>query len=183
MHDSIKEFVVPSAKFPQIDDSATFAQAVLALEKAQRDYASGKCEQRILLVRGASGKIAGKLSPIDVVRGLEPDYDKIVDPHASGFVDSAYVIESMKDLALLWSSPLNDLCAKAQTLHIRDFLRAPEPSQRIGLDQTLNAAFHRFVLFRHDSLFVMDGQKLAGLLRFSDVYREIARRIKEICVS
>ncbi|MCK9240985.1 CBS domain-containing protein [Desulfocurvus sp.] len=182
MHDSVKSFLVPVAKFPQIDQSATFAEAVLALEKAQEEYASGKREQRILLVRGEGGRIAGKLSPIDVVRGLEPDYDKIVPAPASAFVSSTYVINTMKDLALLWSSPLADLCATARNLRIKDFLRAPEASQRIGIDDTLNAAFHRFVLFRHDSLFVMDGHKLVGMLRFSDVYREIVHRVKQTCI-
>jgi len=36
-------------------------------------------------------------------------------------------------------------------------------------------------MFKHDSLFVMDGKKLTGVLRFSDVYKEIGRRIKESC--
>jgi hypothetical protein len=27
----------------------------------------------------------------------------------------------------------------------------------------------------------MDGKKLVGLLRFSDIYKEISRRIKESC--
>ena len=49
------------------------------------------------------------------------------------------------------------------------------------LEESLNNAFHIFVMFRHDSLFVMDGNKLVGMLRFSDVYREIGRRIKETC--
>lgn len=181
MRDSVKALMVPIGKFPTIKDSATFSEAVVALEQAQQDYQTGKREQRILLVQDESGKIVGKLSPTDVIRGLEPDFDRIVNPKASSFISSGYVIDSMKDLARLWSTPLDDLCSTAKNVRIRDFLRKPAASQVVNIDDSLNSALHRFVLLRHDSLFVTDGNKLVGLLRFSDVYREIGRRIKEVC--
>jgi len=181
MHDSVRALMVPSGKFPTIRDTATFSEAVLALEQAQQDYQTGKCEQRILLVQDQSGKVVGKLSPTDVIRGLEPDFDRIVNPKASSFISSGYVIDAMKDLARLWSTPLDDLCATAKDVRVKDFLRKPAPSQVIGIDDTLNSALHRFVLLRHDSLFVTEGNRLVGLLRFSDVYREIGRRIKDVC--
>lgn len=181
MNGLVKDYTVPVDKFPRLSDSATFAEAVLALDKAQEEFASGKREQRIMLVFDNDNKIVGKLSPLDVVRGLEPDFDKLVDAQASSFISSGYVIDAMKDHALLWSTPLDDLCSSAGKIKVRDFIRKPSASQIIEAGETLNLAFHRFVLFRHDSLFVMDGQKLVGLLRFSDVYREIARRIKEVC--
>lgn len=181
MNGLVKDYTVPVDKFPRLSESATFAEAVLALDKAQEEFASGKREQRIMLVFDNANKIVGKLSPLDVVRGLEPDFDKLVDAQASSFVSSGYVIDSMKNQALLWSTPLDDLCSTAKNIKVKDFIRKPAPSQVIEAGETLNIAFHRFVLFRHDSLFVMDGQKLVGLLRFSDVYREIARRIKDVC--
>ncbi len=177
----VKDYTVPIGKFPMISETATFAGAVMALERAQEEFMSGKREQRILLVCDSENKIVGKLSPLDVVRGLEPDYDTIVDSQVSGFVNATYVIDSMKDQVLLWSKPLDDLCNTAKDVKIKDFIRKPGPTQIIGADETLNHAFHRFVLYRHDSLFVMENQKLVGLLRFSDVYKEIARRIKDVC--
>ncbi|WP_028587697.1 CBS domain-containing protein [Desulfocurvus vexinensis] len=181
MNGLVKDYTVPVDKFPRLSDSATFAEAVLALDKAQEEFASGKREQRIMLVFDNANKIVGKLSPLDVVRGLEPDFDKLVDAQASSFVSSGYVIDSMKSQALLWSTPLDDLCSTAKNIKVKDFIRKPSASQVIEAGETLNIAFHRFVLFRHDSLFVMDDHRLVGLLRFSDVYREIARRIKDVC--
>jgi hypothetical protein len=181
MNGLVKDYTVPVEKFPRISDSATFAEAVMALDKAQEEFASGKREQRIMLVADDANKIVGKLSPLDVVRGLEPDFDSLVDAQASSFVSSAYVIDAMKSQALLWSTPLDDLCNTAKSIKVKDFIRKPGPSQIIEAGETLNVAFHRFVLFRHDSLFVTDHQKLVGMLRFSDVYREIAHRIKTVC--
>ncbi len=181
MNGLVRDYIVPIGKFPMISESATFAGAVMALDRAQEEFMSGKREQRILLVCDSENKIVGKLSPLDVVRGLEPDYDKLVDANASSFVSTTYVIDSMKDQALLWSKPLDDLCISAKNIKIKDFIRRPAPSQIIKADESVNVAFHRFVTFRHDSLFVMEDLKLVGLIRFSDVYREIVRRIKEVC--
>ncbi len=181
MNITVKDFTAPIGKFPMISESATFAGAVMALERAQEEFMAGKREQRILLVCDSENKIVGKLSPVDVVRGLEPDFDKLVDPQASSFVSTAYVIESMKDQTLLWSKPLDDLCRLAKEVKIKDFLRKPAPSQVIDAGDSLNLAFHRFVLHRHDSLFVKENNKLIGLLRFSDVYKEIVRKIKDVC--
>lgn len=178
----VRDFMVPIAKFPRISDTATFSGAVMALERAQEEFQSGKREQRIMLVTDADNKVVGKLSPIDVVRGLEPDYDKLVDEQSSVYVEKFdYIIQPMKEQTTLWSKPLDDLCDKAKDIQVKDFIQPPKSSQIIDQDANLNSAFHRFVMFRHDSLFVMDGKKLTGLLRFSDVYREIGRRIKESC--
>lgn len=182
MNERVRDFMVPINKFPMISEAATFAGAVMALERAQEEYLSGKKEQRILLVQDEEGRIVGKLSPIDVVRGLEPDYDKLVDEQASSRVGNFdYVIQASKERAVLWAKPLDDLCTLAKDVLVKDFIRNPPRSQTIEIDEALNSAFHRFVMFKHDSLFVLEGEKLVGLLRFSDVYREIVRRIREVC--
>lgn len=180
--DKVKTFMVPVDKFPMISQEATFAEAVLALEKAQEEFAAGKREQRILLVVDQANRVAGKLTPIDVVRGLEPNYGKLVDTHASAYVGNfEYVIATMREQMQQLSAPWDDLCLKARNVRIKEFLRTPAPSQVVQAEDSLNEAMHRFILGGHDSLFVTDGEKLAGMIRFSDVYREILARIKGVC--
>ncbi len=182
MEDKVKTWMKPVNKFPMIPDSATLAAAVLALEKAQEDYTSGKRECRTLLVYDQNKKIVGKLTPIDVVRGLEPNYEKVMDPKTHAYVRNfQYVIDSMREQAVLWSKPLDDLCSVAKDVRVKDFILAPLPSQVVQAEDSLNTAFHHFVVARHDTLFVLDQQKLVGILRFSDVYREISRRLKDVC--
>lgn len=182
METSVKDLIVPIARFPRISDTATFSGAVMALERAQDEFLSGKREQRVMLVTDSDNKVVGKLSPLDVIRGLEPNYDKLVDEQMSVYVEKFdYVIQPMKEQTTMWSNPLDDLCARAKDVLVKDFILPLKSSQIIDQDANLNDAFHRFVMFRHDSLFVMDGRKLAGLLCFADVYREITRRIKESC--
>jgi len=183
--DYVKHYMVPTEKFPMIPDTATFGGAILALEQAQEDFAAGKREQRILLVHDKDHKIVGKLSPLDVIRGLEPDFLKIIDPALSSHDITKsydYVTHSMREkLVHLWTKPLDDLCAKAKDVRVKDFLRSPHPNQIVQAGDSLNEVFRRFALGRHDSLFVTDKQNLVGMIRFSDVYKEIVRRIKDVC--
>ncbi|MCW7753988.1 CBS domain-containing protein [Desulfobotulus sp. H1] len=183
MQQYVKDFMVPIEKFPVIQSSATFTEAVIALEKAQEAFLAGRQEQRILLVRDDAGKIVGKLTPIDIVRGLEPNFDKVVDKEAGAFVSNVnYVIESMKQHTQLWSKPIDDLCGRATDIRVRDFIKGTPRSQVVPADASLNDALHAFVIFGHDAVFAMDGAKVAGVLRFSDVYREIQRQIKTCAV-
>ncbi|MFH1349866.1 MAG: hypothetical protein ABII26_02920 [Pseudomonadota bacterium] len=39
--------------------------------------------------------------------------------------------------------------------------------------------FHLFVMNRHDALFVLEGDEIVGLLRFSYVYRKASGTMKE----
>ena len=179
---TVESLMVPVDKFPMISQDVTFSEAVLALDKAQEEFMAGKREQRILLVKDNENRIVGKLTPIDVIRGLEPNYGKLVDTHASAYVSNFdYVISSMREQMQHLSAPWDDLCAKAKDVRVKEFLRKPTPAQVVQVSDSLNEALHRFILGGHDSLFVTDGQKLVGVIRFSDVYREIQGRIKGVC--
>ncbi|GAB6057435.1 CBS domain-containing protein [Desulfonatronum parangueonense] len=179
---TVESLMVPVDKFPRISQDVTFSEAVLALDKALEEFMDGKREQRILLVYDNENRIVGKLTPIDVIRGLEPNYGKLVDTHASAYVSNfEYVIATMREQAQHLSAPWDDLCVKAKNVRVKEFLRKLTPAQVVQASDSLNEALHRFILGGHDSLFVTDGQKLVGVIRFSDVYREIQGKIKGVC--
>jgi predicted transcriptional regulator len=176
----VKELMRPVEEFPRISRQATFFEAVEALEKAQQEFSSGKAPQRILLVYDEAGKIVGKLSPMDVVKGLEPNYDKIDSLKTiSHYRLAPGTLESMKEHFRLWQRPLADLCTKAYRVKIESFIRMPTPDHMVKADDRMDNAFHLFVVGRHDSLFVREGEEIVGMIRFSDVYRKIAQTLRE----
>jgi len=175
---TIRELMSPVDQFPRISSQATFHEAVVALEKAQEEFRSGKTKQRILLVEDQGKTIVGKLSPMDVVRGLEPKYDKIDSLKDDIRFGLPQIVRSMKDDYRLWQDPLGDLCRKAGDIRIESMLNVPGPTQSVKIEDNINTAFHLFATARHDSLYVMDGERIVGLLRFSDVYAAICRVIK-----
>jgi len=176
----VRELMRRAEEFPRISNQATFMEAVDALEKAQQEFSSGKAPQRILLVYDEAGRIVGKLSPMDVVQGLEPNYDKIDSlKSVSHYRLAQSVLESMKEQFRLWQRPLAELCKKAYSLKIENFVKMPSPDHMVKADDKMDNAFHLFVVGRHDSLFVKDGEKIVGLIRFSDVYKKIAQTMRE----
>lgn len=175
----VSELMRPVSEFPKIFCEATFTQAVDALEKAQQDYASGKAPQRILLVYDDTQKIVGKLSPLDVVYGLEPNYDNIDSlKDLSYFRIPESVFENIKETFRLWQQPLSKLCTKAVEIKIKNCIRKPLPNHILDVNDSMDKAFHLFVVGRNDSLFVMEGKEIVGLIRFSDVYRKIAETLR-----
>ena len=176
----VRELMRPVEEFPRVSSHTTFHQAVEALEKAQRDFLSGKARQRILLVYDRQEKIVGKLSPMDLTKGLEPSYDRIEGLKSqSRYPLGEETLERMKEEFQLWHTPFSELCRKARDVKIENFIKMPSPDHIVKPDDRMSKAFHLFVVGRHDSLFVKDGERLAGLLRFSDVYDAIARTMRQ----
>lgn len=159
----VRALMRPIDEFPRISSQATFIEAVEALETADREFKSGKAPERILLVYDVTGNIVGKLSPMDVVQGLEPNYFNIDDLKATPYYQ----------LIRMWHRPLGELCEKAHSVKIHNFIKMPTPDHMVNVDDKMDNAFHLFVVNRHDSLFVKNGQDIVGLVRFSDVYKKI----------
>jgi hypothetical protein len=177
----VKELMLSISEFPCISSKTTFIDAVDALEKADEAFRAGKGSQRILLVYDTTGKIIGKISPMDVVQGLEPNYDKIdglkgLPRFSDSMLDG--MLESMREQLRLWQKPLGELCQKAYQIRIENFIKLPTPDHMVAVDDNMDTAFHLFVVGRHDSLFVKDGTEIVGLIRFSDVYRKIKETIR-----
>jgi Mg2+/Co2+ transporter CorC len=178
----VSDLMIPKERFARISCTATFYEALKALENAQKKYLSGESEQRILLVEDEGGKVMGKLSPIDLLRGLETNYHRMDTQKILSRFGLNYIWKSMQEDYNLWGDPFEDLCRKAVTLRIKDFIEAPPEGQCVSAHDTLVKCFHRFVMNRHDALFVVEGDNIVGLLRFSDVYRRASQVMNECAV-
>jgi len=176
----VRELMRPVEEFPRVSSRATLMEAVEALAEAEKEFLAGRAKQRILLVCDEDGKIMGKISPMDVVQGLEPNYEGIESlktlPH---YRLAPSLVESLKDELRVWERPFSELCRKAVAVKIKNFIKLPTPDHMVRADDSMDKAFHLFVVGRHDSLFVTEGEAIVGVIRFSDVYREIVHSMRE----
>lgn len=176
---TVRDLMVPTDRFPRISCRATLYEGLSALEDAQKKYLSGESGQRILLVEDEAGEVMGKLSPIDLLGGLETNYQRIDVEKSLTRFGLRYIWTSMQNDYNLWENPFKDLCRKAEKVKIKDFLKTPSEGQTVAPEDSLNKCFHLFVMNRHDALFVVEGGRIVGLLRFSDVYRKASETMKE----
>ncbi|SDB40639.1 hypothetical protein SAMN05660653_01954 [Desulfonatronum thiosulfatophilum] len=175
---TVRKLMRPVADFPRISSQAFFHEAMIALQKANEEFTAGRIRQRILLVEDRTSNILGKVTPMDVMRGLEPKYDKIDSLADDLRYGVPQVVRSMKEDLRLWQEPLDDLCRKAAEVKVESFMNTPEPNQAVGIDERMDNALHLFVATCHNSLFVMDGEAIVGLLRFSDVYSALTEVVQ-----
>lgn len=180
---TVEKLMISIEQFPRISEDETFGAAVGRLDQCRVDYKSGKSEQCILLVCDEKGRVTGKISPMDILRGLEPQYKQmgeVVGEHTLG-ASYDHMMRSLFDQATLWTKPLKELCSKARNVKIKDFIRHPTATQTLDVKDSLDQAVHRFVIGRHDSLFVTDGSQLRGMLLFSDLYAHMTKVMSESC--
>ena len=72
----VKELMVPLADYATVFEDATLGDAIDALEAAQAQFDQSKYRHRAVLVCDRkTNKVLGKISQMDVIRSLEPQYD------------------------------------------------------------------------------------------------------------
>lgn len=175
----VKDLMVPLDQYTSVSQDATLYEAVVALEAAQAEHAATGYPHRAVLVRDADAKVIGKLGQLDVLRSLEPRYSELSDlKHISGFGLSSEFMRSMMQKYELWEAPLSDLCRKAGSVRVGSLVSAPLEGEIIEDDATLNKAVHQMIMGHHQSLLVTSGKSIVGILRLTDVFREVTNRIK-----
>jgi CBS domain-containing protein len=175
----VKELMVALADYATVSQDATLYDAVLALEEAQKRYENefSPYLHRAILVYDENRKIVGKVSQLDILMALEPNY-RIVDLNKlSRFGYSLDYVQSFAKTGL-WDKALRDICRKAADLIVKDFMYSPSQGEYIREDASLDEAIHQMLLGRHNSLLVTRGQDIVGILRLTDVFAFVCKNIK-----
>jgi len=174
----VKELMVPLSGYAAVSQNASLADAVKALKLAQKEFDQTRDRHRAILVSDENKKIVGKLSQLDVIRSLEPKYVKFDDrKELSRFGFTKDYMDTMLKEYHLWEEPLDKICEKAAKIIVKTIMYAPTEGEYVKEDATLEEAIHQLVMGRHQSLLVTSGKDIVGILRLTDVFREIANRI------
>ena len=176
----VKDLMVPLAEYATVNEEASLHAAVLALEEAQKHFRQDRYKHRAILVLDKSKHVVGKLSQLDVLKGLEGGYKKMGDFKGishTGF--STEFIKSMVDKYDLWKKPLEDICRRSPHIKVKDIMYTPTEGEYVHQEATLDQALHQLVVGHHQSLLVTkDGKEIVGILRLTDVFQEVCEMIK-----
>ena len=175
---TVKDLMVPLSGYATVIEDATLGEAVEALKKAQKNVDESRDRHRAILITDKNNRIVGKLSQLDVIRALEPKYLKIDSPQSlSRFGFSQDYLKYTLREHHLWENTLDDICAKAAKLVVKNFMYTPTEGEFVEEKASLNEAIHQLVMGRHQSLLVTRGKDIVGILRLTDVFREISDKI------
>lgn len=67
----VKHLMVPLDEYATVDENETLNEAVLALEESQKRFRQDRYKHRAVLVFDKVHNIVGKVSHLDLIRGLE----------------------------------------------------------------------------------------------------------------
>jgi len=177
----VKELMVPLEEYATVSEEATLFEAVMALEKAHEELDRNRFKylHRAILVLDKNNKVLGKISQLDALRALEPKYGEMGDAGTisrAGF--SPQFLKSMMERYSIFSDTLQDICSKAAKLKVKDFLDTPGEGEYIGENAKLGEAIHQLVMGHHQSLLVIRDEQIVGILRLTDVFKEIFATMK-----
>ncbi len=183
---SVKELMVPKDRYATVSHKGTLRDAVLSLQEAQKREQQENPDRhrdRAVLVTGADGRVLGKLSMLDVLRGLEPKYDRVEGARASSRaaarVGSAHLfIDSLIGDFGLWRKPLSNLVQKASAVKVSHLIGPLAEDETIDENAPLDAALHQLIMGQFQSLLVTRKRKIIGVLRLTDVYEMISEMIR-----
>ncbi|MBI4621003.1 MAG: CBS domain-containing protein [Desulfobacterales bacterium] len=175
----VKDIMVPLKEYATVHEDSSLADAVYALEEAQKAFDVSRERHRAILVYDNNKKIVGKLSQWDVIKSLEPKYDSFGDLRSvsrSGF--SPEFIKSMLEKHNLWVDDLDTVCHRVAKKRVKEVMYVPTEGEKIEEDATFGKALHMLIIGHHQSLLVSRGEGIVGVLRLGDVFKLVCERIK-----
>ena len=178
---TVKDLMVPLEEYATVSEEATLYEAIMALEKAQEELDRTRYlyQHRAILVYDTNNKIIGKISQLDALKALEPKYKEMGDPgriSRGGF--SPAFLKAMLEQHAFWDKPLRDICRKGAEIKVKDFMYSPTQGEYIEESASLEEAMHMLVMGHHQSLLVNKGEEIKGILRLTDVFKDIFRLMK-----
>lgn len=177
----VKTLMVPLGEYATILESATLLEAINTLKETQAAYNQKRYRHRAILVTDDKRRFVGKLSQHDVIEALEPNYKGMRNAlpegsiHRLGFSDD-FVMSTLEQYHL-WEKALDNLCAKAISVKVKDVMYSPGKVEFVTEGATLDEAIHRLIIGRHHSLLVTsdrDRTDIVGVLRLTDVFESVS---------
>ncbi|MDJ0783802.1 MAG: CBS domain-containing protein [Desulfosarcinaceae bacterium] len=172
---SIKALMVPLSEYATVPETATLAEAIAALDKAQQNLCRTKYRHRAILVLDQDQQPIGMISQIDALRALEPKYKEIQGQDTRGVYRhfSRMFLNSMIEYHRLFDGTLEDMRKKAANILVRDFMHTLSAEDCVSEEATLDQAIHLLIMGHHQSLLVSRAEKIVGILRLSDVFSAV----------
>ncbi|MFA4915286.1 MAG: CBS domain-containing protein [Syntrophales bacterium] len=169
----VKDIMIPIEDYAVVSQDATIKEAMKIMKETSEKLSPGKYKHLGVLVKDQEGKIIGKLTQADILRGLEPQYKDI-----GGSYLSPLIREEMGDaMAHLPDRTFFERCRAHSNKKVRAFMTTIALS--VDIREDLSHAVHVMLISDHRGLLVVEGKKPVGVLRLTDIYQLVKQTILE----
>jgi CBS domain-containing protein len=157
----VRELMIPLKDYPHIPHWFTLRQAVAIVKEAAIKF-EGSFEPRTVLVFNEKYQIVGILTLRDILKGLEP-----------GFLKESELIKADPALAFVMSDLFGPGMLKQAEKPVSEVMGPIKVT--INADDSLAKALFLMVKENVGMMPVLDGQRVAGMVRLTDLFLEIAQ--------
>jgi CBS domain-containing protein len=176
---TVKDLMVPLSEYATISETASLADAILALERSQKQFDPSRYRHRAILVVDDQGRVSGKIDQIDLLKALEPKYEELQSRLGMAhLVFTKKFMQSMLTSYNLWEKPMEEICRKGAERKVKDFMYIPSEAEYIEENASLDVAIHLLVAQRFQSLLVTREEQVVGILRLTDIFTEMVNAVK-----
>ncbi len=173
---TVQDLTTSKDEYITLSDSSTLYEAIMQLKKEQTE--KGELAHTTILVQDPSGKVVSSLNIFDVMRGIEPKYNKVSNLSKSGISDD--LVEFIFKNSAPWANPLDELCAKTPQILVKDIMLSISKAETVTISDDLNKAMHKMIVNQLHSLMVFDdNQEFVGILRSIDLFNLLRSLVEE----
>jgi CBS domain containing-hemolysin-like protein len=180
----VSDIMIPLNEYTTVSEETSLHDAVHALDDVQTAFKKNKYGHKAILVYSLNSKnITGKVSALDIIKALEPNYQKIGNSDSvnkkvglSRFGLSPDYLKSLISQYNLWDEPLELMITKAKSLKVKDFMYKPSDGEFVDENASLAEAIHQLIIGQHQSLIVVSknsNNEMTGILRLVDIFSEV----------
>lgn len=165
-------------EYATITSGCTIREALIALNKAQLGLTYDRHQHRSVLVLDESGTVVGKLTHWAILRSLDPGLlqrEDLASLDRAGL--SSVFIDRLRYQTRTFGGSLNRMCRVAARVKVEDAM--VPVTESISENASLSEAIRQLVLLHTQSLLVHGRGKVVGILRLSDLFEEVADRMRE----
>jgi CBS domain-containing protein len=169
----VKDLMLPLSEYAVVNEDATLLEALKVLENALDHLPPGKPLHRAVLVTDNEGQIVGKLGLHGFIAALEPKYTNLgnLESLSKAGISETFVRSAMQTFQF-WEDDINDVCRRAHNIKVGEVMKPVKA--HIEEDASLTEAIHLLLMWHTQSLLVMRGDEIRGILRLSDLFWAIA---------
>ncbi len=179
----VKDIMVPITDYATVSKNANLIEAIRALENQKKTFGGGPYRHRAVLVVDDKDHVIGKVSQLDIMLALEPNYQRIGnDIELNRFGFSMEFMKAMVKQYQLWGRSMEMMCDIARKTKVSEIMYSPKDHQKVKEDDSLFMAMHQFVIGRHQSLLVTPGKgkEIIGILRSTDAFNALFDMMERI---
>lgn len=172
----VKDVMIPISNYVTLKEENTLLDVFRILEESKTNSSHA---HRDAIVVDEKGSFKGKITMIDILKALEPNYNKLFKNYRDGTLTKEAVLNAARKMKL-WEEPMQTIFERGMGIKVSEVMHLPNDGEFIQENDSHEKALHKYVMGAHQPLIVKNGDQVTGLLRFGDLF-EIVRNQMLTC--